>query len=315
MIADGQMPLRFRQVDVFAERPLSGNGAVVFFGGVSRPVGELQKLTQEMRQFESVFVEPRKGAAEHSIDARIFSLIEELAFAGHPLLGAAAALHDAEPGARTVQWTFHLGDRVVAIESSKSDRHFVASMDQGRPMFGASPGSDLRRALLSALSIDESLLVGEPQVVSTGLRYLIVAVSGGLESVRIVDPAFESLLVAAGAQYAYVVDVQTREGRHWENDGSIEDVATGSAAGPVGAWLVRNRLAEPTERIVLRQGRFVDRPSALYIEVHGGPDEIERVDVSGPVAMVARGELDFDLPPPPRSRERARHEIRPGRRA
>jgi PhzF family phenazine biosynthesis protein len=287
--------MRFRQVDVFAERPLSGNGTVVFFGGVSRPAGELQRLTQEMRQFESVFVEPRKGAAEHSIDARIFSLVEELAFAGHPLLAAAAALHEGQADVERVQWEFHLGDRIVAIESSKSDRHYVVSMNQGRPTFGASPEPDLRRALLSALNIDESLLVGEPQVVSTGLRYLIVAVNAGLERARIVDRAFESLLIDAGAQYAYVVDVRKREGRHWENDGSMEDVATGSAAGPVGSWLVRNRLAEPTERIVLRQGRFVDRPSALFIQVHGGPEDIERVDVAGPVAMVAGGALDFEL--------------------
>ncbi len=287
--------MRFRHVDVFAERPLAGNGTVVFFGGVSRPAGELQALTQEMRQFESVFVEPRSGAAEHSIDARIFSLVEELAFAGHPLLGAAAALHEAQADAERARWEFHLGDRIVAIESSKSDCHYVVSMDQGRPAFGASPEPDLRRALLSALNIDASLLVGEPQVVSTGLRYLIVAVSGGLERARISDPSFESLLAEAGAQYAYVVDVRRREGRHWENDGSIEDVATGSAAGPVGSWLVRNRLAEPNERIVLRQGRFLDRPSALFVEVHGGPEEIERVDVAGPVALVAGGELDFEL--------------------
>jgi len=242
-----------------------------------------------------VFVEPRSGAAEHSIDARIFSLVEELAFAGHPLLGAAAALHEAQADAERARWEFHLGDRIVAIESSKSDCHYVVSMDQGRPAFGASPEPDLRRALLSALNIDASLLVGEPQVVSTGLRYLIVAVSGGLERARISDPSFESLLAEAGAQYAYVVDVRRREGRHWENDGSIEDVATGSAAGPVGSWLVRNRLAEPNERIVLRQGRFLDRPSALFVEVHGGPEEIERVDVAGPVALVAGGELDFEL--------------------
>jgi PhzF family phenazine biosynthesis protein len=210
-------------------------------------------------------------------------------------LGAAAALHEAEGDVERVQWEFHLGDRIVAIESSKSDRHYVVNMDQGRPTFGASPDSDLRRALLSALNIDESLLVGEPQVVSTGLRYLIVAVNGGLERARIVDRAFESLLVDAGAQYAYVVDVQKREGRHWENDGSIEDVATGSAAGPVGSWLVRNRLAEPTERIVLRQGRFLNRPSALFIQVHGDPEDIERVDVAGPVAMVSGGALDFEL--------------------
>ncbi len=46
----------FRHVDVFADRPYSGNGLIVFFGGFERATEELQAITSEMRQFESIFV-------------------------------------------------------------------------------------------------------------------------------------------------------------------------------------------------------------------------------------------------------------------
>src|SRR5207245_953306 len=107
----------------------------------------------------------------------------------------------------------------------------------------------------------------------------------GLARARIIDPGFESLLRAAGAQYVYVVDVNTLEGRHWENDGSIEDVATGSAAGPVASLLVRNGLASAADTIVIHQGSSLGRPSALYVRVHGGAESNEKVEVAGPVSL------------------------------
>src|SRR5688500_1633411 len=62
----------FRHVDVFTERAYSGNGLVVFFGGVDRPRRELQAITAEMRQFESIFLGEREAAG--AVSARIFTV-------------------------------------------------------------------------------------------------------------------------------------------------------------------------------------------------------------------------------------------------
>ena len=70
----------------------SGNGLIVFFGGVERASEELQAITTEMRQFESIFVGERK--ADGKVPARVFTVEEELDFAGHPIIGAAAAAHE-----------------------------------------------------------------------------------------------------------------------------------------------------------------------------------------------------------------------------
>lgn len=110
-------------------------------------------------------------------------------------------------------------------------------------------------------------------MVSTGLAYLILPVRNArvLGQARIEAANFEHRLAAAGANFVYVFDAATREGRTWENDGSLEDVATGSAAGPVAADLVRAGSLRVEETVRIAQGRFVGRPSRLSARIeHDG---------------------------------------------
>jgi len=72
-------------VDVFATRPLTGNGLTVFLGTDSWSAPVMQQLTQEMRQFESIFLSEITSTGAR---ARVFTVEEELPFAGHPVLGA-----------------------------------------------------------------------------------------------------------------------------------------------------------------------------------------------------------------------------------
>ena len=82
------MSRRYWQLDVFAERPLTGNGLAVFDDASTLDDAAMQAWTRELRQFESIFLLP--GDDPRAFGARIFTLEEELPFAGHPLLGAAA---------------------------------------------------------------------------------------------------------------------------------------------------------------------------------------------------------------------------------
>lgn len=129
-------------------------------------------------------------------------------------------------------------------------------------------------------------------MISTGLRYLVLPVASGLGSARIVAPDLEDRLAAIGADFAYLFDPATMEGRHWNNNGIVEDIATGSGAGPVGVFAVRHGIRKPDEVIGLRQGHFIGRPSRLDVTVHGTREDIARVKVAGPVAMVGRGTLE-----------------------
>ncbi|MEJ0083096.1 MAG: PhzF family phenazine biosynthesis protein [Puia sp.] len=80
-------------------------------------------------------------------------------------------------------------------------------------------------------------------------------------------PDLEKKLEKINAKFFYVLDTEGLQGRTWDNFGFTEDIATGSAAGPVGAFLVKNKLADVDKKIVLKQGDFVGRPSEIKVLV------------------------------------------------
>jgi trans-2,3-dihydro-3-hydroxyanthranilate isomerase len=256
--------LHFFHADVFAPRPFTGNGLGVFPDAGPLSSGQMQALTQELRQFECVFVLPSGGGAQR---ARIFTMDEELPFAGHPLLGAGAVLHHLAGAQGDFACTFELtGSRRVAVRSSRTGEAFQVEMDQGAASFGPSLEAG---GVLAALGLQsDDLAPGLPlQVVSTGLPYLLVPLRRGLDRARILHPRFESLLADLGAKFVYLLDVAAQEGRTWDNLGAVEDAATGSAAGPVAAYLVRHGRDSPERWMTLTQGRFAGRPSELQMRV------------------------------------------------
>lgn len=282
--------LDFVQADVFAEGPLSGNGLSVFLDCAQLSASLMQRLSVEMRQFESIFLIP--GKDPQCARARIFTMEEELEFAGHPLLGAACVLHDRKGEATALEtWCFELTEKSITVETERLAAGFKAVMRQGMPSFGEPLSAERAAPYLKALNLAESdLEPGLPlQMVSTGLPYLLVPIRSGLADVKTLHDDFEGLLAEIGAKFSYVLDVPALEGRTWDNLGLVEDIATGSAAGPVGAYLVRHGRAEVGSEIILSQGRFVGRPSKLTIKVLATQNHIEDVHVGGGVHIVARG--------------------------
>jgi PhzF family phenazine biosynthesis protein len=130
------------------------------------------------------------------------------------------------------------------------------------------------------------------EVVSTGLRYLIVPVGdGALARARISHRELDLALAEAGAEYAYLLDAEAGEGRHWNNDGVVEDAATGSAAGCVAAYLHRHGLLREDHASELGQGRFINRPSRITVSARSVDGEI-LVRVGGEVVLVGSGRLN-----------------------
>ena len=282
--------LEYRQVDVFAEKPLSGNGLAVIVTEEQLDSALMQCLTRELRQFETIFL--FGSSHSNAFSARVFTMEAEVPFAGHPALGAAAVLHERAGG---VEYRCHLAlpAGTVELASRRDTWGYDVTMNQGRPVFGQTiPASD-ERIWLGAFGLEEHHR--DPRlpicVVSTGLPYLILPVtSPGLTQARISIDDLGAKLATVGASFAYVFDLDRFEGRTWDNEGVTEDIATGSAAGPIAALLVRYGLQGPARQFVLNQGRFVGRPSRMTVEVRS--ELGHEVILSGPVKMVARGCFD-----------------------
>jgi len=210
------------------------------------------------------------------------------------VLGASSILHRTQSQHEAAcSWTLRLPHGPVAVRTRQADGHYQCEMNQGRPLLGRSIAISQLHAILDRLGLSETDLVGgiQAQVISTGLPYLIVPVTANAVSrARIRGSDFEALLGAAGAKFVLVLDTSAREARTWDNLGQVEDVATGSAAGPAAAYLLQHQLADARLPIEISQGRFAGRPSKLIVT----QDEQGNLWVRGEVWPVAHGALDFE---------------------
>jgi PhzF family phenazine biosynthesis protein len=285
------MSLRYFHVDVFSETPYGGNSLAVFPDARGLRGAQMLQITQELRHFESIFLEPT--AHGDTVRARVFDLLEELPFAGHPLLGAAAVLHHCGQHAETCTWKLVLSDRVVEITTERRGRGYSGTLDQGAPRFHGAV--DERARFAHAFTLDvEDLDPNLPlEVVDTGLPYLIIPVGASALARARIRQNLTDLLQRVQAQFAVLFDAAAGEVRHWNNDGILEDSATGSAAGTIGAYCLRHGLVRGGEPFLLKQGRFTGRPSVISVQADGDPDVIARISVGGSVIVVGRGELDM----------------------
>lgn len=231
----------------------------------------------------------RPGAAGADYRNRIFMTSGEIPFAGHPSLGAAVAFARRR-GLATGRLTQQTGAGLQPVEVEVAGERAAASMLQEPPELG--PEVDPARALAAVgLAAAEAAPALAPQVVSTGLRHLLAPVGdeGALRRAAPDHAAIEALLAPLGAFCLYLVWVDPAGGRALARsflrtlDEGGEDPATGSAAGPLCAYLAERR---GEERVEIVQGVEMGRPSRLEAAIEG-----DRVRVGGKVVPVIDGTL------------------------
>jgi trans-2,3-dihydro-3-hydroxyanthranilate isomerase len=286
------MSHRIAWLDVFAERPLAGNGLAVVddADGVSEEA--MLALAGELRLSETTFVQ---SATADGADYRnrIFTVEREIPFAGHPSLGTAVAVARWRglDEARFVQQT-DAGTQPIEVRSEGES--WRAEMVQNPAELGTELDVEavMHAAGLSSAEAHQDL---PPQVVSTGLPTAIVPVSEASSLPR-AAPDFDSIDRALhGAQpragetpsfYLVCVDTLSGEARARMFSRAVpggEDPATGSAAGPLGAYLAERA---GIDRLVIRQGEEMGRPSVLEVEMVDG-----RPRVGGRVIPLIDGEV------------------------
>jgi PhzF family phenazine biosynthesis protein len=282
--------LTYSHVDVFSRVPFGGNSLPVFADSAVLDAGQMLRITQELRHFEAVFLQATTEPG--TVRARIFDLFDELPFAGHPIIGAAAVLHRCSGAGDAATWRFQLASKTVEVRTEVIGANYSGWLDQGTPEFlGTIDGGD-EIAHAFDLAVDDLLPDLPVEVVSTGLRYLIVPVAPGALSRARISHDITALLHGVDAQFAVLFDEAAVEVRHWNNDGVIEDVATGSAAGTIGAYRLRHGMVSGGETFTLNQGQYTGRPSQLRVRPEGSGDHVETVNVGGDVSFVGRGIIE-----------------------
>jgi trans-2,3-dihydro-3-hydroxyanthranilate isomerase len=293
-------------VDVFAERPLEGNQLAIFSDARGLSDAEMQAIARETNLSETTFIFPRSPEIERErgVQVRIFTTQEELPFAGHPTLGTASWLywnHSLLRGQETIALDLRAGKIPVRFTTSQQGEQGVfGTMRQNDPVFGAAQDrQEFAKALQVSLNdLDESLPI---QTVSTGNPFCMVPLRSLEAAQSLVVPqnaSVQEYLQRQGARFFYFVTPGADEGAaDWHARMMFygkEDPATGSAAGPAIAWLVRHGRVASEETIVLEQGIEMKRPSRLYLSAKLVGDKVSEVFVGGRTIPVATGR--FFLP-------------------
>ncbi len=287
--------MKYYHVDVFTSEPLLGNGLTVVFPEKDLEYNRMLNITREFRQFETIFILPKENGC---YPIRIFTVDEELEFAGHPIIGAGAVIHSLEANSKEfLDIKFRCGDRIIPIKSNKKENSFVVTMNQGKPSFIKTVDVEDCSEIISGLNITiQDMYKGYPlEVVSTGLPYLLLPLSISLDKAGIKVQNFEFMLNKMGAKFVYIFNPETMECRTWDNMGLVEDVATGSAAGPLCAYLVKNRYRSTEQKIYINQGRYANRKSSITGWVS---KDFNDVYISGEVVFFSHGVIyqsDLDL--------------------
>jgi trans-2,3-dihydro-3-hydroxyanthranilate isomerase len=286
------MRVPFRLLDVFAEAPFSGNQLCVVSDVPAGLDAELlQTRAREIGFSETTFV---TAVREAGYDVRIFTPDAELPFAGHPTIGTAFLLASEGRVSPSLVQTSAAGEVPVEVDP-KSGR---ATMRQLPPEF-AEPFPD-REAVAAGAGLDAHDLVDDlPLVaVSTGIFHLMVPVRDEttLRRAARADRACAAVCEEAAVESLYVFAVRGDGdvmARMFDRFASIgEDPATGSAAGPLGAYLSRHGLAGMPGRVVVAQGEMIRRPSLLYVDVAADGDTWA-IDVGGGVRVVGSGRFSI----------------------
>jgi trans-2,3-dihydro-3-hydroxyanthranilate isomerase len=299
--------LSYRIVDVFTDRMFGGNPLAVFLDGRSVSDAEMQALAREMNLSETTFILPPADPA-NNFRVRIFTPSRELPMAGHPTIGTAFVLaHERMLSTSEDIVTIRLEEKVGVIPVRLEMKHGVPDkiwMTQPRPTFG--PVFPDAVAVAEILGIDSADIRSDLpiEVVSCGVPFLFVPVRDLATMKRLSFNRDLSRRALASLElfevFAFAMETEnpgsTVHSRMFAPElGVPEDPATGSASGPLGAYLVRHGVirATPEATIVSEQGIEMGRPSFIHIEITHEANEITEVKVGGQTVFVGSGEIEL----------------------
>ena len=280
-------------VDVFTDTPYSGNQLAVFPGADGLDSTQMQKLAQEINYSETTFILD-EGGPEADFHVRIFTIQSELPFAGHPIIGTAYTIMNILDYRTDKKDVLKLKTNVGAIPVEKTGDNIW--MTQNDPDF-LGRHTDLREIAdlvgLSPEDISNDLPVEE---VSTGNNILIIPVSNlsaiqrAAGNVNNMTKFFRNRTILA--PYLFTLETVNTEAKiHTRlfapHMGIIEDPATGSAAGPLTAFLLKHRVFGDSFEIINEQGIEMGRPSKILMK--GEVKNRYTIKVGGTCAYTGRG--------------------------
>lgn len=281
-------------VDVFTRTALEGNPLAVFLESDGLDDGTMQRIARELNLSETVFLEP--ATREDCVRSfRIFTPTREMPFAGHPTIGASYVL-------LRQGWVDAKADR-FAVEEKVGPVGITVEHGEAPMIWLETPPIclistfDLEGCAAALRLRAEDLLGIQPELLSAGNPTILVAARDreAVDRACVDNAQFEKLMDGGSSALCLMVFAPTEHGAYSRvfapEYGIIEDPATGSSTGPLGAFMKQHGLL-PVDRtrFYSEQGTKMGRRSLLYFEFHDS-GQGERVMVGGYVTPLVEAAM------------------------
>lgn len=297
--------LSFHTLDVFTSEPLTGNPLAVVFGGDGLSTEVMQSIAREFNLSETVFVLPATSK-EALTTLRIFTPAAELAFAGHPTIGAAVLLAElGMVGGSGDEYSIVLDEGVgpVPVHIRKRPGEAVyAQLTAASPLrLGPEPPAAAQIAAALGLQVEDIDISGDgPLAASVGTPFILVPLTSLDALARAAaDPRLCAQLLPGewGQGFYLYAPVAANSTAHFRARmfgpglGVDEDPATGAAAVALCGVLTARETADGTYTWLVEQGYEMKRPSQLYLQGERANGQASSLQVGGYAVRVSDGRL------------------------
>jgi trans-2,3-dihydro-3-hydroxyanthranilate isomerase len=287
------MQFTYHVVDVFTESPLEGNALAVVVDAAGMDSRVMQRVAREFNLSETSFILPQERGSSGT-RVRIFTPAYEMLFAGHPTIGTAHVMRECgivPKDADSFVLSENIGPVAVRVERGSNPRIWLTTPPIEK--LGAYP----RDRCAAALSLSESDLLDAPcELLSAGNPNVFVAVKSPavVDSANLNAQLYLDMVADRDGTTCMFVFAPTASGAYSRmfapELGVVEDPATGSATGPLAAFMIAHGLFAGGDgtTFVSEQGTKMGRRSLLHVLVRG-----KDIEVGGYVTPVARGVLSI----------------------
>lgn len=291
--------------DVFTEEPLAGNALAIVLDCEGLATDDMQRIAREFNLSESVFVLPPENP-KHRARVRIFTPDYEMPFAGHPTVGAAVALAEADGEASDGLFVLEENIGPVRCAVSSGQGATFAEFDLAKLPERLDLAAD-PEAIGAALGLGPHEISFENHRVSfwsAGVPYVTIPVKdlGAAAKVRLDNQAWSELAPkksewAFASPYVYCRETVRRDNAFHvrmivPGTPSYEDPATGSAAAAfAGAIMHFDRPGDGLSRLWIEQGLEMGRPSRIRLELDVEGGKLAAARIGGQAIKVAEGTL------------------------
>jgi PhzF family phenazine biosynthesis protein len=264
---------RFKQVDVFTQRPFFGNPVAVVLDAEALNSDEMQRIAAWANLSETTFVFPA-SASEADYRLRIFSPKQELPFAGHPTLGSAHAVIEsglAAPHNGRLRQECLAGVIDLSVEETATGKRIFLKAPEAKI---SALDNDSARRMQAALRLMQPFS-HPPARIDVGVVWLVAQLGG--KAVAALQPEMDKVHKLSIATNAAGITVfgnsdEDVSGLHVRSFapalGVAEDPVCGSGNASVGAFLVHTGLVRSYgTSFIARQGMQVGRDGQVWMRI------------------------------------------------